>query len=91
MKIILIPETESEKRDYPDVVEHELVGDFFICGTKKSKEGDVDFNDYSGSKKYLYQELSFFTEHFKKYLFTTAGTRIVRTINSDSTDIETIS
>ena len=62
MKIILIPETASEKSS-KKVVEIENVSEFLIFGKNKDLDGQVhDFHEWTGEFKYLIGNLHYFHE-----------------------------
>ena len=57
-----MPENEFEKAKIQEV-EHTGVKEFFIFGIKKDENSDsIDFHDWSGSYRYLYGSLCYFTK-----------------------------
>lgn len=60
MIIKIMAENDIERQKITEV-EHTGVKEFFMFGNKKDKDGDlVDFNDWSGSYKFLEGNLYFF-------------------------------
>lgn len=65
MKIVLIPETEEEKVNFPPS-EHEGISEFFLCG-KLNQEGKfLDFHDWRGSFRFLINSLSWHLEELQE-------------------------
>lgn len=66
MKIVVIPETEEEKRRF-QIAEHEHVSDFLLFGKKMTAEsGMTDFHDWRGAYRYISTNLEYFMNEVKE-------------------------